>query len=1008
MATKENKVVTSKYTALTFFPLNTYHQLSKPANIFFVFTLILLCIPAISPFNPFVYLIAVVIVVGTSMAKDGIEDYKQHRQDDEVNSRPTHVVRHRGEFLHIEEIHVEDLSAGDFVVVYKDQEVPADVVLLTGRANTKHGIECKNYCFIETSNLDGECNLKKKTSQHHVQCISSKSSIQGMCPCDRTYIDQIRSYAVEDTGDVFNKFECVLDVDGQNVYCNEKNVILRSSRVKNTERVLGLVVCVGKDTKLGKSQLRPGARGSLFEKELNIFIFWIFVIYLFVLLVTAIFGSIALKSGNNGYLYLDPYLTKESLRQTGASYILYSYLIPLSLFVTLEITRMFHSGFVAYDEEMKAGNIGSVCRNSNVTEDIGMVDYILTDKTGTITKNSMLFRYCHVYDSDSLASQEELKGLELSITDLEGHRPAEGVSGDLQEQEKKTGGTGPEPLGEEREYHKLLLIIALLCCNSVEPLNGRLEGISQDELCILEELRRHGYILVERDEKHVVIEVGGVRVKCHIEMSLDFTSARQRMSVVLRIFDRYLLFSKGSDQKLMHEKRMRVKNNQQRKIQRIIKENSGFRSLVVGYCELSRDLFKKSRHGFRRVSLKHRLAEQEKIFDRMEDRLEYLGTTFIEDELQDEVRETAAALKRAGIKIWMVTGDKKETAMSCARDSGVVDGDDRILVMRGEDFIDKLDDERTFQYKAVVIFRATPSQKGSIAKKMVDLGKNTLSIGDGNNDVVMLTNSNIGVGIMGNEGTQASLSADFAIPEFRHLRRLVLVHGRYNLIRFSKITLNAFFKNVFFISVQFFYNCFTCFSGKPVYNDFFLNYFNVIFTSFVPLSIGLFDKDKPESYCMSHPEGYRGARLFFSRFAFLAGFVYAVVGGVVVYMLSVGVVYGKELIGKSGLVGGYLAMNNFISIVVFWIVLWTQVMLVSFFVVYSWIAIFLSIFLNFLTLFFIQEINVNVRSAAYNLFSMPMFYMACLFVLSAAVLLDSVMVDIFKLLKRSKVLNEQG
>jgi phospholipid-transporting ATPase len=1033
MDAKENKVITSKYTALTFFPLNIYHQLSKPANIFFVFTLILLCIPTISPFNPFVYLVAVSIVIGMSMTKDGIEDYKRHKHDAEINGRPTHVIRREGGPLCIEEVRVEDLSAGDFVIIYKDQEVPADVVLLTGKVNTKNGVECKNYCFIETSNLDGEGNLKKRTSQHYVPCASSGGHIRSMCTCDRMYVEQIRSHTVEDTGVVFNKFECVLDVDGQNVYCNEKNVLLRSSRIKNTERVLGLVVSVGKDTKLGRSQLKPQTKSSLFERELNVFIFWIFLIYLLVLLITAIFGSIALKDGDNGYLYLDPYLSKESLRQTGASYILYSYLIPLSLFVTLEITRIFHSGFVAYDDDMKVGDTSSVCRNSNVTEDIGMVDYVLSDKTGTITKNSMVFRYCHTFDSNEMIPQEELKGLETSITDLgeqchrigrgrnavresprSGSSRSKGAGGIVRETKEKIPSDDMEE-GDadidkrEREYHKLLFVLALLTCNSVEPLNGRLEGISQDELCILEELKKYGYILVERDERYVVIEVGNVRVRCCIEMSLDFTSARQRMSVVLRIFDRYFLFSKGSDQKLMHEKRMRVKNNQQRRIQRIIKNNSGFRSLVVGYRELSREQFKKSKYEFRRVSLKHRLSEQEKIFDKIEDRMEYLGTTFIEDELQDEVRETTAALKRAGIKIWMVTGDKKETAVSCAKDSGIMDGDESLsLVARGEDFMDRLDDERTFQYRAIVIFRATPNQKGNIAKKMVDLGKSTLSIGDGNNDVAMLTNSSIGVGIIGNEGTQASLSADFAIPEFRLLRRLMMIHGRYNLIRFSKITLNAFFKNIFFIAVQFFYNCFTRFSGKPVYNDFFLNYFNVIFTSFVPISIGLFDKDRPEEHCLRHPEEYRGARLFFSRFSFLAWFVYAVLGGVVVFVLSLGVIYKKELVGKSGLVGGYLATNNFISIVVFWVVLWTQIMLISFFVVYSWIAIFLSILFNFLTLFFIQEISVNVHAAAYNLFSMPVFYMTCLFVLSATVLLDSVMKDALKFLRKRKIQGERG
>ncbi|KMV65987.1 P-type ATPase [Encephalitozoon cuniculi EcunIII-L] len=987
MNRKENKIVTSKYTAMTFLPLNIYHQLSRPSNLFFLLTLILLSIPSISPFSPFTYLLAFVVVVGASMMKDGVEDYRRHKQDKVINEKPANVVRGKGRDAYAEEIHVEDLSAGDLIFIMKDQEVPGDVVLLNSKVETRDGIRCKNYCFVETSNLDGEMNLKKKTSQHQVECKRKDTGLEfrgeklSLCSCDRYYMDRTSDFTVEDTGDLFNKFECQINIDGENILCNEKNVLLRGSRIKNTECVLGMVVCVGKQTKLGKSHFKAKVKISLFEKSVGDFIFGIFMIYLGILAATSVLGARFLRKDDIEYLYLNEYLANDALKQTGTNYILFSYLIPLSLFVTLEVSRMFHSMFISYDDEMARDGIRSVCRNSNITEDVGMIEYILTDKTGTLTKNSMVFKYCHIYDSPDLISREELKE---SCFDID-------LVNDLSPAVKK-------------RRSRMMFILALLCCNSIEPLNNSLEGISQDELCIVQELERLGHVLVERDEKFVVLEINGRRVKLDIMVSLDFTSARQRMSVVMKVLGRYILFCKGSDQKLLGDKKMTFEQGDMGMIRALINNNSEYRSLVVGYKELSSDVLAWIENQYNRVSLKNKFLEQERIFDSVEEGMVYLGATFIEDELQDDVRGTITSLRDAGIKIWMITGDKKETAMSCSEDCGITQKsrEPQSLVIDGKEFLEKLGDPEIFEYKSIVIYRATPYHKGKIAEKIVESGKNTLSIGDGNNDVPMLTSSHVGVGIMGKEGTQASLSADFAIPEFRLLKRLILVHGRYNLIRFSKITLNAFFKNIFFISIQFMYNFFNGYSGKPIYSNFFLNYYNVLFTSFVPLSIGLFDKDKPEIYLMSHPGDYRDARRLFSRPSFVFGFVYTVLLGIVVFGLSVGVVYVKDLISRRGLVGGYVLLTNYFSIIVFWVVLFTQIREISFFVVYSWIAIGLSIALNFITLFFIQELDVTTNNAALNLFSLPVFHLTSLFVLSGALLVDFVVTRMFSVVKKSR------
>ncbi|KAH9411241.1 phospholipid-translocating P-type ATPase [Ordospora pajunii] len=998
MKGKENKIVTSKYTAFTFFPLNMYHQLSRPSNLFFLLTLILLSIPSISPFSPFTYLLAFAIVVGASMVKDGVEDYRRHQHDRAMNQKPANVIRKGSAGVCVEEIHVEDLTAGDFILIMKDQEVPGDVVLLNSKAETRNGVRCKSHCFVETSNLDGESNLKKKTVPGNTGCGSCEDAAHEysdgeqrcnkgvcICDCDMYYIDKIAGFVVEDTGDLFDNFECQLDIYGTKVLYNEKNVLLRGSRVKNTESVFGMIVSVGRQTKLGKSHIKAKPKISLFERSLGSFIYGVFLVYLAVLILTSVLGAGFLRREGMGYLYPNEYPAEDALKQTGTNYILFSYLIPLSLFVTLEVSRMIHSMFVFHDGHLASGEYRSVCRNSNVTEDIGIVDYVLTDKTGTLTKNSMVLKHCHWHGLPGIVPTDRLGGDMLDI-DVLGDQGSCSMNGDLND-----------------EYWHTMFVAALLCCNSIEPLNGKFEGVSQDELCIVEELKNQGCVLVERDARHVVLEMNGRRTKAEIEMALEFSSSRQRMSVIVRILGKCMLFCKGADQMLLRDKNMSFDGGDPEFIRTLINTNSEYRSLVVGCKEIGEEMLSEMKSRHNEISLKGRHMEQERIFDNAEDAMKYLGTTFIEDELQKDARETIVSLKDAGIKIWMITGDKKETAMSCAEDCGIVPKgqEAQSLVIKGEEFLKKFVDEDVFSYRSIVIYRATPSQKGKIAERIVGFGKNTLAIGDGNNDVPMIKSSHIGIGIMGKEGTQASLSADFAIPEFRFLKRLMLVHGRYNLIRFSKITLNAFFKNIFFISIQFMYNFFNGYSGMPIYNNFFLNYYNVLFTSLVPLSIGLFDKDKPEEYLMANPKRYSDARKHFGKHAFVSGSVYTIVMGCVVFGLSMGVVYIKDLIGASGLVGGYILLTNYFSIVVFWVVLATQIREISYFVVYSWIAIALSIFLNFVTLFYIQEIDSTANNAAMNLFSMPVFYLASLFVLSGTLLADFGILKMFSTVKKN-------
>ncbi|KAK6089773.1 hypothetical protein P3W45_001275 [Vairimorpha bombi] len=957
---KDNRITTSKYNKYSFFFVNMYHQLSKPSNLFFLLTLILLTIPKISPFNPYTYLLAFALVTGTSMIKDGFEDYKRHIQDKKVNTRPINIAYIKDDVIINKEIFVEDLKKGSFVILKGDEDVPGDAVLLLSKVNTKNGVKCKSYCFIDSSNLDGESNLKKKTSytekycEHVLEENTRDFPSYGFCICDKEFIKSIDDSEIKDTGDVFNKFECNLNVDGRQILCNERNVLLRGMKLKNVESALIYTVAVGEKTKLGKSNVMPRKRTSLFEEELTKVVKAIFIIYFLLLLSSSIMGSLFVRKNNISYLYLGNYLTSDALMSTGTNYILFSYLIPLSLFVTLEVSRMFHATYISHDKRMTKGDINSVCRNSNVTEDLGMIQYILSDKTGTLTKNKMVFKKIHLLGDHQLIGIDTLK---FTFSDHQ----------ELSNFINKTDKTN-------LTLRRLFFSLVLTCCNSIEILNGKMEGISQDEICILQGLKESRVEMVSREDKFVIISIGNLTIRCDIEFTLDFSSSRQRMSTVVKIFDRYYIFSKGSDQMMLDEKKVKFPISSVNMVSSIINSNSSYRTLIIAYKEISESEFAITKDQLENVSLEGREYQENEIFKKIENDMEYLGTTFIEDELQEDVKETIKLLKKADIKIWMITGDKKETAISCAIDCGIMNNlsDDDVIAIEGKKFDEEIQHLDILQYKSVILYRSTPKQKGQVTQKFREFKKNTLAIGDGNNDVPMLLTANVGVGILGKEGNQAGISADFAIPDFKSLKYLILIHGRYNFIRFSKVTLNAFYKNIYLIIIQYLYNFFTGFSGKPVYNNNFLNYYNVFFTSLIPASICCFDKDLPEEYLLNNPEEYKATKSFFCKSVILIGILYGILQGLIIFILVFGIMHVKDFVSGNGKVGGYNALSNLMAIVVFFSVFLGQVRLISYFTVYSYLAIFLSLFLNFVTLFLIQDKSTGQNM--WILLSIPSVY----------------------------------
>lgn len=563
-----------------------------------------------------------------------------------------------------------------------------------------------------------------------------------------------------------------------------------------------------------------------------------------------------------------------------------------------------------------------------------------------------------------------------------------------------------------KESTFFLLILNILTCNSIDILDGNYEGISQDELCFLKSVKRYGYEILERNNNHLKLKIGDRTMRAEIVHTVDFTSKRQCMCTLVKYDGRYYLFSKGSDQRLLDPRVDAV-------LLHMLGNASDYRSLVMKCIELTAeevDEIMGDMNGMHPARMEDSSGRITKAIDAYQPRMAYLGTTFIEDELQDDVEDTMEVLRRAGMKIWMITGDKRETAISCARNSKVLTDEGTYREIEGKFILEEMEQMlargtsdsgsseqmNLFDYDSVIIYRTTPSQKGKIAALMIQADKHILAIGDGNNDVAMLKDAHVGVGIMGREGTQASLAADFAIPQFRYLKHLVLLHGRYNLIRYSKVSLNAYYKNLAFIFIQFFFNFFNSASGRSIYNNFFLNYYNLFFTSLLPFSIALFDRDKDPAAVLAQPETYRHARQYFTLRMIYANIVFAIVEAAVLFFGTFAAVY-LDITGSSGKLGGYMCISTLFSLLIFGTVLLRQFRIMSFMVLYSYLAMALSVFFIIIVLFGIQELSADTNSIIFHLLAMPVFY----FILSGIACVVYLMDTVFDYLQ-DKLMKSKG
>ena len=379
---KSNRIKTSKYNFLNFLPKNLFEQFRRIANFYFLINVIIIFIIPDPPTSPYTSIIPLLFVVLVTAVKQAYEDILRHRSDKEVNNLPVRILTN-GQFA---EKKWEDIRCGDIVEVKAETQLPCDLVLL-------HSETEDDICFKTTANLDGETNLKRRSVPPKLPLLNNEANLEhlrGVIQCDKP---NLRLY----------EFSGKIIIDGQQIPIVNENILLRGSTLKIAPVIYGCAIYTGLETKMMMNSKFKSNKLSCIERKLNSFI-GVFMLLLLILTFVCFGASFAFNGvySQSTHWYLDGRQPKYFVENPDLyNFImlvtvmnLFNYIIPLSMYVTIELQRFVGSQFIEWDLELydEKTNQPAKANTSDLNEDLGQIEYLFSDKTGTLTENEMEFK----------------------------------------------------------------------------------------------------------------------------------------------------------------------------------------------------------------------------------------------------------------------------------------------------------------------------------------------------------------------------------------------------------------------------------------------------------------------------------------------------------------------------------------------------------------------------------------------------------------------------------------
>ncbi|XP_010925668.1 probable phospholipid-transporting ATPase 8 isoform X2 [Elaeis guineensis] len=1043
-----NAISTTRYTVANFIPKSLFEQFRRVANVFFLIVGIVSFSP-LAPYRAVSVLLPLIVVVGATMIKEAFEDWRRKKQDIEVNNRKVQVYDGTRAFYQTE---WKKLRVGDIVKVEKDEFFPADLLFLS--SSFDDGI-----CYVETMNLDGETNLKRK------QCLEVTTTLHNECSFHK-FKALIRC---EDPNEKLYSFIGTMQYQGAQYPLAPQQILLRDSKLRNTQHIYGVVIFTGHDTKVMQNAMDPPSKRSNIERRMDKIVYVLFSGLVLIASTGSIFFGIKTKgeiSDRNYRWYIRPdkssiYFDPSRVALAAffhflTSLMLYGCLIPISLYISIEIVKVLQSTFINQDREMYCEETDkpACARTSNLNEELGQVNTILSDKTGTLTCNSMEFVKCSIggvgYGSGLSEAEEAVRrGSQYESSELKDPPiSSEGYNCAAVTRKSVKGFNFKDDRLMNRQWikepqsdviQKFFRILAI--CHTAIPLVNNSSGDisyeaeSPDEAAFVTAARELGFQFYERTQTSISLHEFDPNIGRKVDRTykllniLEFSSTRKRMSVIVKTEeDQLLLFCKGADSVIFERL---AKNGQEFEAKTKCHINyyseAGLRTLAIAYRKLSVEEYKKWHEEFL-LAKSSVNADRDAIVDETAEKIErdliLVGATAVEDRLQKGVPECINKLAQAGIKIWILTGDKLETAINigyacqvlrkCMKQIVITldtpdidalkkgennaiekalhesvakqirDAHSQVSVLKGSSglfaliidgnslafalsrSLENLFLDLAVDCAFVICCRTSPKQKALVTRLVKrSTRKTTLAIGDGANDVGMLQEADIGVGISGVEGMQAVMSSDFAIAQFRFLERLLLVHGHW---------------------------CYRRIAAMPAYNDWYISFYNVAFTSLPVIALGVFDKDVPSRICLKFPSLHQDGvhNIFFSWPRILGWMLNGVCSSVIIYYFTTSAIL-QQPFNKDGHGAGTDILGAAMYTCVVWTVNCQLALCLGYFTWIHHVFIWGSIFFWYIFLIIYGSFPPTISTTAYRVFleacaPSPLYWLSTLFVVISALL----------------------
>ncbi|KAH7911255.1 hypothetical protein BJ138DRAFT_1006942 [Hygrophoropsis aurantiaca] len=875
-----NIVRNQKYNVFTFLPIVIYEQFKFFFNLYFLLVALSQFVPALKIGFILTYIAPLAFVLCVTMGKEAYDDYKRNLRDREANSQkylaytpPEHLSLSHQDMIdtgpHTRSVPSSSLRVGDLVLLEKNQRVPADMVLL--RTSESSGT-----CFIRTDQLDGETDWKLRVAVPATQKLASDTELLRLDA--EIYADApikdihtfVGTFTVnsppQPAMDVLNDVPMVPVPTVEPLTAEN---VLWSNTVLAAGSAIGFVIYTGSETRAVMNTSHPETKVGLLDLEIN---------RLAKILCAVTFALSLVLVALNGfrglwYIYVFRFL------------ILFSSIIPISLRVNLDMGKTVYAHHIMNDSEIP----NTIVRTSTLPEELGRIEYLLSDKTGTLTQNEMEMKKLHMgtmsYGFDSM--DEVAHQLAMAFGAEQNHAKHGSIA------------TGAQLATRGRRDISSRLrdvVLSLALCHNVTPVandDGTItyQASSPDEVAIVKWTESVGLTLVFRDRTRMELQTPlGTRLVYDVLDIFPFTSESKRMGIVVRETQtgEIIFLQKGAD--VVMAKIVQRNDWLEEETGNMARE--GLRTLVMARKRISSQQYAafKQRHHEASIRLEGRNEAMAMVVAEFLERdLELLGLTGVEDKLQDEVKSTLELLRNAGIKIWMLTGDKIETARCIAISTKLVARNQYIHEVAKLKTSDQVRDELEFlqskldcclvidgeslqlclnlyknefiqittKLSAVVACRCSPTQKADVARLIRHhTKKRVCCIGDGGNDVSMIQAADVGVGIVGKEGKQASLAADFSVTQFSYLTKLLMWHGRNSYRRSAKLAQFVIHRGLIISVMQAVFSAIFYFAPIALYQGWLMMGYATIYTMAPVFSLVL-DRDVSEDLALIYPELYK-------------------------------------------------------------------------------------------------------------------------------------------------------